>query len=89
MGKYAYNDVIIMLQYLYLALPWVTTRNQDAILKQENDLIIPLWTQERTGLKLDLDYLNNAKIKVKEYLDNLRIRFVELAGKDITSGATC
>ncbi len=86
MGKYAYNDVIIMLQYLYLALPWVTTRNQDAILKQENDLIIPLWTQERTGLKLDLDYLNNAKIKVKEYLDNLRIRFVELAGKDITSG---
>lgn len=86
MLPYACNDVIIMLKYIDKAMPYIYKREQQGILDEEFQLILPLWEQERTGFKLDLDYLEESRIKVYDYMKTLREQFISLAGKPIKSG---
>ena len=86
MLKYAANDVVIMLQYLDLAMPYVFKRNQEDIMFEEFELIKPLWKQERVGLKIDTKYLLESKDRVYQYLISVRNKFESLAGISCKSG---
>lgn len=86
MLPYACNDVIIMLKYLDKAIPYVYAREQQDVLNEEFQLIVPLWEQERAGFKIDLDYLEESRIKVYNYMKTIQDRFVNLAGRPIKSG---
>ena len=89
MLDYADNDVVIMLKYLVLATPYINLRDQQKILQEETALIKPLWEKERTGLKVDIQYLEESKQRVKGYLDFLREKLHNLAGTTFTvSGDT-
>lgn len=86
MIEYAGDDVITMLEFVRKAYPVVKMREQLDVLKLENDAILPFYRMERIGLRLDQQYLEESRIKVKAVIKKKRGRLQEIAGEIITVG---
>lgn len=84
MIKYGAEDIITMLEFFRLAYPFVVKREQLSVLERENKFILPCYRMERVGLKVDLDYLESARIRVKQYIVLLRKELTDIAGEVIT-----
>jgi DNA polymerase-1 len=88
MKYYAADDTVILYEYLKLAMP-VMYEKQDPDLKvfnQECELIRVVTDMERKGLKADIDYLLESRIRVKKYIDEVYDNLWLLAGKKFSSG---
>ena len=83
---YASNDVEIMLDFIKRATPVVIYRQQENILKIEEQLIYPLYEMESVGFKMDREYLKESKEKVKEYILRLRQELEHVYGAPLTVG---
>jgi DNA polymerase-1 len=84
MIKYGGEDIITMLEFFKLAYPYVKKREQLPILERENKCILPMYRMERVGLKVDLDYLEASRLKVKAYITKLRQELTDIAGEQVT-----
>lgn len=84
MIRYAGDDVITMLEFARNALPIVKDRQQLSVLQRENDVILPLYRMERAGLKVDRDYLEQSRLRVKAYIIERRNALYDLVGEKVT-----
>ena len=86
MYEYASNDVIIMLEFIEKAKPVIKARKQESVIDREERLIRPLYEMERVGMKVDKNYLEKSKVRVREYIRRKRTRLCELAKEELTVG---
>lgn len=72
MLNYAYDDVVIMLEWLGKAIPVLKTTDPELkIFRQEANLIRPTARQERVGLLVDINYLLESRIRMVKWRDEL------------------
>ena len=86
MLKYAANDVIITLQIYNKFIDTVKNSGQERVLRNEENILMPLYTQEKNGIAIDSNYLENSILKVREAIKRNRNRLAELAGEPLTAG---
>jgi DNA polymerase I len=86
MIEYAGDDVITMLEFYKKAAPVIVMREQKRTLKRENKLIVPLYKMERTGVRVDRDYLNDSRKKLKSIIKLKRAQMWEIAGQQFSIG---
>lgn len=86
MIRYAQDDVIAVLEIYRKTAPVIVEREQKKILFSENALILPLYKMERTGLKVNRQYLYDSRLKLKKVIIEKRKRLCELAQTDVTVG---
>jgi DNA polymerase-1 len=84
--KYAHFDIVYMLEIYLLLNPVLIARHNERGVEIENSLIYPLVEMERNGFKVNKQYLEECKIKVKKYIIERRKRFYELAGRELKIG---
>lgn len=84
--KYAHLDIVYTLEDWEALDPIVTHRQNQKAVELESQLILPFFDMESTGFLADKEYLNNARIKVREYIIRKRNIFQELAGRPIKVG---
>jgi DNA polymerase I len=86
MIKYGGEDIITMLEFFKHAFPFVVKRKQLPILEMESKCILPMYRMERVGLKVDLEYLEQSRLRVKNYITQLRQELCQIAGETVTVG---
>lgn len=84
--RYGHYDIVWLLEGYYKLSRAVQARKNESGIAQEEANIYPIYNMERVGLCIDVDYLETAKVRVKEYLRNRRIDLQELAGEEIKVG---
>jgi DNA polymerase-1 len=84
MIKYGGEDIITMLEFFKHAFPFILKRNQLPLLEMESKCILPMYRMERVGLKADLNYLEESRVKVKNYITKLRSEMYAIIGEKIT-----
>ena len=84
MIKYGGEDIITMLEFFKKAYPYVVKRKQLDILKMESEVILPMYRMERVGLKVNMKYLEESRLRVKAYIKKLRNELHEIAGEVVT-----
>lgn len=84
--KYALYDIVWTLEIFAQCAPVIAARQQDIAIKMENDLIIPLVEMERVGFKTDKPYLEECRLKLKNYIIQQRKKLFELTQKEFAIG---
>lgn len=80
MVPYLAVDVILTKILVEKALPVVVERQQITTMTREFNLIPVVFKMERQGMKVDRQYLLDAKYKLEQYIQDLKILSHELAG---------
>ena len=83
---YAHYDIVYTLEVLMSLLHVVKNRDQEYAVQLENKCIKPWFEMERVGFEVDKEYLEESRIKLKEYIKERRKILYSLAGKEITVG---
>lgn len=86
MIEYGSDDIITMLEFFRQAIKVVEEREQLPVLQLEMDCILPLYRMERVGLKVDMEYLEESRQRVKAYIKQLREELYSIAGERVTVG---
>ena len=81
--RYAHYDIIYTLEIFESLRHIVKNRKQEYAIKIENRCILPWYEMEEEGFKADKDYLENARINLKQYIKERREYFYELAGEKV------
>ena len=84
--RYGHMDIVYTLESLADLIPVVTVRQNLKAVLMENSYILPFWEMERTGFDLDLDYLQQCKVRMKQYILDKRQYLLELTGEPLTCG---
>lgn len=84
LDEYAEFDVIYTGEITFQLLPIVQLRQQMGTLERESKLIRPFYTMERTGFTVDMDYLLEAQVVLKNYIIERRTRFRQLTREDVS-----
>ena len=86
MISYAMNDTEITLELAKKMYPVMLAKKQEDIFNLENNLIKPFFDMERVGLKIDREYLLEAKRKTREYIIKKRKELEALTGEHLKIG---
>lgn len=86
MLNYLADDIVITREYFLKAYPVLVKTQQEKIFKQESDLIKAVAELERAGLKADVDYLLQSRLRVMEYKDRKYQELWEITKEKITVG---
>ncbi len=81
--KYAHYDIIYSLEIWDSLRFIVAHRQQLTAINIENKCLLAWYEMERTGFRANKDYLEQCRIRMKEYIKERRAVFYELAGKPI------
>lgn len=81
--EYAHLDIVYTLEIFASLKHIIVNRKQETAILIENHCILPWYTMERTGFPIDVEYLENSRIKLKQYIIERRKTFYELAGEKI------
>lgn len=87
MVAYAFDDLVLMFEYLEKALP--VLMQVDPGLKtfnRESKMLRVTQRQERTGLKVDIDYMLESRLRMQKYRSEKYEEFHKLIGEDISVG---
>lgn len=84
--EYLHYDIIYTLLIWIKLRPIIVERKQEPTLERERKVLHAIYTLEKTGWIVDIDYLKQAKKQTKEYLIELRNKFKKLIKKDISAG---
>lgn len=85
MEKYAYKDVIYTIELFIKFMPWIVKFGLIDTLIREKNTMYALYESERTGLKIDKDYLTKAKDNLKQEILECRLRIQNILGKDYSA----
>ena len=83
---YAHYDIIYTLEIWASLQHIIQNRGQEKAISIENKCILPWYEMERTGFKADKEYLEQSRVRLKEYIRKQRKEFYELAGQQIAVG---
>ena len=86
MYDYAMNDTEITLELAKKLYPVLKAKAQEKIFETENNLIKPFFRMERVGLKIDRDYLLEARDRMRSYIIERRKDLEKLAGEEVKVG---
>ena len=84
MIKYGGEDIITTLEFFKKAYAYLVKRDQLPILEIEQRAILPIFRMERVGLKADLDYLEESRKRVQNYIRKQREEMIQIAGEVVT-----
>lgn len=84
--EYAHYDIIYTLEIWASLQHVVKNRHQEYAIEIENKCIVPWYEMERIGFQADTEYLEECRIKLKEYIIERRKTFYALAGEEIGVG---
>jgi DNA polymerase-1 len=83
-------DIVITLELVYKFLSDSTYKKrfemQRPIFEQECDCIYPFFKMERVGFRMDREYLEESRKRVKAYIIKQRNKLVQLLGEEVTVG---
>lgn len=82
--KYAAQDVILTYEIYLQCLPIIEVREQMNIYEQEKKLMRPLLDMTRVGFRINKPYVTEAKLMMKDYLNERIKDLKDLAGVSIT-----
>lgn len=83
---YAHYDIIYTLEIWASLAHIIKNRHQEEAIRIENKCILPWYDMECTGFHADVEYLENCRIKMKQYIQKLRKEFYKLAGYELAVG---
>jgi DNA polymerase-1 len=86
MLPYLAIDVILTNLVVRKATPVVLSKEQQDVAKREFQLIPVVYKMERVGLEVDRSYLQEAHYRMSQYIEDLRIKSHELAGREFAVG---
>ncbi len=87
MTAYAYDDVAIMLEYLSVSLPVLMEVDANlSTFNRECDMLRVSQRQERTGIKVDIDYMIESRENLIKYREELYSKFHQAIGEKVSSG---
>lgn len=87
MTSYACDDAVILLEWLYKALPILNKVDPNKeVFTRECDLIVPVAQMERVGFPADVDYLFKSHERLQNYQQQLYSELHEIIGQKITIG---
>ena len=86
MIPYLAVDVILTNILVRKALPVVVERGQQTTMTREFDLLPVVFKMERQGIKVNRDYLMEAKYKLEQYIQDLKVLSHQLAGVEFNVG---
>jgi DNA polymerase-1 len=86
MIPYLAVDVILTNLLVRKATPVILHKEQQSVAKREFALIPVVYKMERVGLEVDRSYLQEAHYKMAQYIEDLKIRSYELAGREFNVG---
>lgn len=86
MLPYLAVDVILTKILVEKALPVVEFKQQTRTMEREFRLIPVVYKLERSGLKVNRQYLQDCKVRLEEYIQKLYARLYELTGVQFTVG---
>jgi DNA polymerase I len=86
MIDYALNDTEITLQLAQKLIDVVQARGQEETFKLENSIILPLFSMERVGLKIDREYLKERKKFFDDLISEKRSELHKLTGETFNVG---
>lgn len=86
MIQYAGEDIATMMMLMEKSFPTLIERKQLPMLKREMALQLPTYRMERQGLPVDRAYLEESRLKLKNYIRTLREEMWELCGDRVTVG---
>lgn len=81
--KYAHYDIVYTLEIWASLEHIIKNRGQEEAIRIENMCIKPWYEMERTGFHADVAYLEEARLKLKQYILKQRKEFYELAGEEV------
>lgn len=84
--KYALYDIVWTCEIYLATHEVVKNRKNTKGIEIENQLIIPLYEMERVGFKVNVEYIKNARIKLKQYIKQCRKHLYEIAGQEFAIG---
>lgn len=84
--KYAMYDIVWTLEIYAQTAPVIKARHQEIAIKMESDLIYPLVEMERVGFKTDKKYLEDCRVKLKQYIIQQRKKLYNLTQKEFSIG---
>lgn len=84
LSKYAVYDAIYTFEIFDRTYPLITLKQQEEVFKIEQELTYPLYKITREGFYMNKEYIFQAKLILKRYIENRITRFQQLAGKDIS-----
>lgn len=84
--KYAHYDIVWTLETYWLCKDSVEARGTKLGIEYENKLIYPLVRMERVGFPIDKQYLEESRIRLKEYIKVVRQKLYNLAGCEFQIG---
>ena len=84
--KYALDDIVWTLESFWKCRTSCIARKNVHAVKIENALIFPLLRMERVGFKIDREYLESSRIKLRSYILERRKLLRELTGAEFKIG---
>lgn len=84
--KYALVDIILTIETYLNTQPAVESRGTYQGVDIENKLIYPLVRMERVGFPIDQEYLESARVGLKEYIKDTRLKLYTLAKTEFNIG---
>lgn len=86
--RYGHLDIVYTLELYYQTMPVIEVRGQQEGLRREMEVLLPLYRMERTGFKMNQEYIREAHVKLKEYITLLREQIAALVGRPVAIGQT-
>lgn len=83
---YAHMDIILTLEVYLQCQKAVESRGTIKGIEYENQLIYPLVRMERVGFPIDKEYLEASRIRLKNYIKEVRKKLYNLAGREFQIG---
>lgn len=83
---YGHVDIYLTLLTFLKTVPYVEKRHNLSALKTEEQLILPLYEMERVGFDIDAAYLEQSRVRLKEYIQQSRAVFAQMAGCQVKVG---
>ena len=83
---YAHMDIQLTLEVYLKTKVAVEARQGMRGIQVENDLIYPLVRMERVGFPIDKEYLEESRLRLKEYIKVVRQKLYDMAGTEFQIG---
>lgn len=84
--EYAHMDIVLTLEIYLKTSVAVEARGTKDGIDVENKLIYPLVRMERVGFPIDKAYLEESRIRLKNYIKETRTKLYEMAGREFQIG---
>ena len=84
--KYAHYDIVYVLEIYAATAPVVETLQNEKGVLYEESIIYPLYEMERVGFKTDVQYLEESRKRIRNYIRGRRQDLIQQAQREFSIG---